>query len=118
MEKKLLSLISGPWHQSSRVSLAGFVHQLPDVSGSGVCSTPTLIAGSGLRKTVEKNIITKKIPKQLNNAAFIGLVNCFSSYIFSQNYSLSFFLSFAHLWWFGVWGFGFLYWVFGVGVFS
>ena len=46
--------------------------------------------------------------------------NTFSRYIFSQVYSLYFFLIFAHLWWFGVWGFGVgvLYCVFGVGVFS
>ena len=41
-------------------------------------------------------------------------------YIFSQGYSLYFFLILAHLWWFGVLGFGVgvLFWVFGVGVFS
>ena len=41
-------------------------------------------------------------------------------YFFSQGYSLYFFLILAHLWWFGVWGFGVgvFYWVFGVGVFS
>ena len=41
-------------------------------------------------------------------------------YFFPQVYSLKFFLNFAHLWWFGVWGFGVgvLFWVFGVGAFS
>ena len=38
---------------------------------------------------------------------------------FSQGYSLYFFvITFAHVWWFGVWGFGFGVWVFWVGAFS
>ena len=48
-------------------------------------------------------------------------LDCWNShdrYIFSQGYSLYFFLVFAHLLWFWVWGFvvGDLFWVFEVGV--
>ena len=32
---------------------------------------------------------------------------CITAIFFSQGYSLYFFLIFAHLLWFGVWGFGF-----------
>ena len=50
----------------------------------------------------------------------VAVVDVLVAIFFPRVIIYNFFLFFAHLWWFGVWGFevGVLYWVFEIGVFS